>query len=312
MQQGSVGRIRVHRRLVGFTLLEMMISLAILAVLSGIVGKLLNEQVGIVGHVGNQYYCSSDAQSSMWKMRNVLLSAVQSPNGVTAARAPVFTVYSPTSGSAPNLPSGESSLAFSYIIWRRPVGYSSAVTAWPTYPPFNLIPGLPAPSACSDCLSSNQVYDAPFAEALYVDTTSFSGLNVLTYAQFTGSTFPPSGANVLHKEYIAGNPNSQQTVTDFRIFNGESTLPFAWDGNSADDGVKYAKHADTSTYLYGIYLRVEHKSLNPFDYSKTSHSQPYTTSNPNNSTSTTYDLHMSVLIQPETMTTTTGKAFVGP
>ena len=272
----------VPHRARGMTLLEITISTAIMAiVVLGALG-LVKDEVNVVGAVANNDYTAGAAQSALWRIRNELLSVVQNPQGVTSAVAPAYDVSSPDT----------SPLQFSSITWRPVLGFIDASD--PNYSTY----------AQQGRVSTNHVLYDSVAKRLWVDTTTYAPVNVLKLDTIAG---PSTSTTVVRSEVLLGNRSIGQSVTAFRLYDGEAcgaagNNVFWWNSTASPS---YAPGATASTYLIGVYLRVEHRSVNPNDLGKN------TTSNYDSSTNDATDLRTCVLVQPETLTNSQGKPYVG-
>jgi hypothetical protein len=255
------------------TLLEVIIAATCLSVIFFGALIVLNGQVDVIGYIANNDFTVAPAQSALWKIRDALESAVQNPQGITNAVAPVYAVTSPAGG-------------FSSIVWRPTIGFLSP--ADPNY----------ATASANGCISTNNVQYDLTAQKLWVDTSN-APVNILKLDTVSGST----GGTVVRSIPLLGNVSTGQTVTEFRLYNAESTDSFYY--NVVNNPV-YAPGADVNTWLIGVYVRVEHVSMNPNEKGAVA------TSNYYNDTASVNDLRMAVLVQPETLTNTSGKPFVGP
>lgn len=269
-------KLLARRGLRGVTLIELMIALGIISIVLFGAATYFRNQMDVIGFVSNNDYTVAPAQTALWRIRDELGSAVQAPSGVTNAVAPTYAVTAPDG----------SPLQFSSIVWRPVIGYISP--ADPDYATFN----------GQGRISVNNILYDNVAKKLWVDTSG-TPYNVLKLDTVSG----PTGSTLVRSEILAGSVSARQSVTEFRLYQGESTNAFFW--NTGGSPV-FAPGATNATYLLGIYLRVERPSVNPTDLGAN------TTSNWDAGARSVNDLRMGVLVQPETLSNTPGKPFVGP
>jgi prepilin-type N-terminal cleavage/methylation domain-containing protein len=326
----------------GFTLLEIIISTFILALIVLGALALFKNQTDVVGTVANNDFTVFPAETALARIRKELSSAVESP-GVTTDVAPAYAVY--TTNLQSNVQTGMTT-PYASIVWRPVVGVPQSTD--PAYSSYFAHQN----DLWKGCTSNGVLY-ANVAKKIFVrPSTAADGtivnllviqtLNgVTTTTAFGDQTAPiisnnaqmayllPNGIACKGEEILLGNTAAKQSVTAFRLYNAQCTAAgatFAWQSSgTANTNWPGGAPANSTAQPYaaiGVYLRVEHKSVNPADFNANNPSANMRTSNYDNRVPANYgttatggqdftDLHMVVQVQAETLSVTSSGPYTG-